>query len=114
MGLERKVRFGGRSVLMGNGTKEGVYEDMIDADYNSAMDGDWKTMSRKIGNPSPKLMSVSKTRLLRFLGLRGSMRHQHSYNSIRQPSVSFFSYQISQNGILHDLFVCFKSVQGRR
>ena len=47
MGLERKVRFGGRSVLMGNGTKGAVYEeeeeDMIDAGYNSAMDDDWVT-----------------------------------------------------------------------
>ena len=29
---------------MGNGTKGGMCEDMIDADYNSAMDGDWKTL----------------------------------------------------------------------
>ena len=32
MGLERKVRFGGRLVLMGKGTKGAVSEDMIDAD----------------------------------------------------------------------------------
>lgn len=39
MGLERKVRFGGRLVLMGNVIKGAMYEeDMIDADYNSAMD----------------------------------------------------------------------------
>ena len=66
MGLERKVRFGGRSVLMGNGTKGAMYEDMIDADV------DWKTPPKKsrhagssstlrrreIGNPSPRFPRV--------------------------------------------------------
>ena len=32
MGLERKVRFGARLVLMGNGTRGAVYEDIIDPD----------------------------------------------------------------------------------
>ena len=35
MGLERKVRDGGRSVLMGEGTNDAVYEDIIDARYNN-------------------------------------------------------------------------------
>ena len=36
MGWERKVRDGGRSVLMGEGTNDAVYEDIIvDARYNN-------------------------------------------------------------------------------
>ena len=38
MGLERKVRVGGRSVLMGEGRREAVYEDIIDARYDAARD----------------------------------------------------------------------------
>ena len=30
MGLERKVRVGGRSMLMGEGTEGAVYEDIVD------------------------------------------------------------------------------------
>ena len=36
MGLERKVRLGGRFALMGEGTREAAYEDIIDARYDAA------------------------------------------------------------------------------
>lgn len=44
MGLERKARVGGRSVLMGEGTKEAVHEDMINAIYNNVLDYDRKIL----------------------------------------------------------------------
>lgn len=36
MGLERKVRGGGRLMLMGEGTKGKLYEDIINASYDAA------------------------------------------------------------------------------
>ena len=37
MGLERKERVGGRSVVMGKGTKEAMCEDMMFARYDAAI-----------------------------------------------------------------------------
>ena len=42
MGLERKVRVGGRSVLIGEGTRGAVYGDIIDLRCDTARDCDMK------------------------------------------------------------------------